>query len=273
MRKILLKSVLAASLIIGAANASDVVAVVNGKEITKSDVNQLLKAMPGLSFEKLNPELKQKVIEQAIERELLKQYAKKSGIENDEEYKRALSKIKDDLAVEVWMKKQYDSIKVTDREAKEFYNKNIDKFSRPQQVHARHILVKDENEARKIIEELKKSPKNRLKDKFIELAKSKSIGPSGKNGGDLGWFGKGQMVKPFSEAAFALKKGEITTSPVKTQFGYHIIYLEDKKEAGKIPFEDVKNKIKAELRMEKFQQIISKKAKELKKSAKIEKKI
>jgi len=107
-------------------------------------------------------------------------------------------------------------------------------------AHARHILVKTEEEAKKIIEALKGLKGEALKKKFIELAKSKSTGPSGPQGGDLGTFTKGQMVPEFSKAVWALKPGEITTAPVKTQFGYHVIYLEDKKEAQPTPYEKVK---------------------------------
>ncbi len=101
------------------------------------------------------------------------------------------------------------------------------------------------------------------------MAKSKSIGPSGKNGGDLGYFGKGQMVPAFQDAAFALKKGEITTKPVKTQFGYHVIYLEDKKPEGIAPFEKVKDKIIAQMRQEQFNKRIKEAIDKAKEKAKI----
>lgn len=272
MRNVFIKGLVAISLATSIMMGAEVLATVNGKNITKEDVNSILKSA-GITFDQLRPDLKQKVVDQAIERELLKEYAIKSGIQKDPEYKKALEKIKQDLAMEIWMKKQFDSIKISDKEAEDFYKKNIEKFKRPETVHARHILVKSEEEAKKIIEELKKTPKDKLKDKFIELAKTKSVGPSGKNGGDLGYFGPKQMVKPFSEAAFKLKVGEITTTPVRTQFGYHIIYVEDKKPASTIPFAEVKDKIKQQLKMQKFQEVVTKKAEELKKSAKIEKKI
>ncbi len=272
MKRAVVGSLLAISVAVSTLTAADVLATVNGKAITKKEVNSILKSA-GIDYDKLSPEQQKMVVDQAIERELLKEHAVKSGVENTQEFKKALEKIKQDLALEVWMKQQFDSIKISDKEAKAFYDKNIDKFKRPQTVHARHILVKSEDEAKKIIDQLKKTPKAELKSKFIELAKTKSIGPSGKNGGDLGYFGKEQMVKPFSEAAFALKPGEFTQTPVRTQFGYHIIYVEDKKPAQTVPFEKVKDKIKQQLRMDKFQEIVSKKAQELRKSAKIEKKI
>ncbi len=272
MRKYIVGGFVALSLVASSAVADKVIAEVNGKKITTQDVAPML-AQSGMKFEQLPPQIKQKVVDQAIERELLKEKAIKSGIERTKEFQEALAKLKSDLALEVWMRKQFNSITISDKEAKEFYQKNIDKFKRPEMVHARHILVKSEEEAKKIIDELKKTPKDKLKAKFIELAKTKSVGPSGKRGGDLGFFRKGQMVKPFSDAAFSLKPGEFTKTPVKTQFGYHIIYVEEKKAASTVPFEQVKEKIKQQLKMKKFQELVKKEAQKLKKSAKIKKMI
>ena len=137
-------------------------------------------------------------------------------------------------------------------------------------MHARHILVKTEEEAKKIIDELKGLRGEKLKQKFIELAKAKSTGPSGPRGGDLGYFGKGQMVPPFEKAAFGTKPGHIDLQPVKTQFGYHVIYVEDKKEAATKPFDEVKPYIEQRLKMEKFKQEMQDKLATLKSKAKIQ---
>ena len=270
MKKYVLSGFVALSLIASSAVAGKVIAEVNGKKITTEDVASIL-GPSGMKFEQLPPQIKQKVVEQAIEQELLKEKALKSGIQKSKEYKEALEKLKADLAFNIWMKKKYESIKISDKEAKEYYQQNKEKFKQPEMVHARHILVKSEEEAKKIIEELEKTPKDKLKQKFIELAKSKSVGPSGKRGGDLGFFRKGQMVKPFSDAAFALKAGEFTKKPVKTQFGYHVIFVEEKKPAQTIPFDQIKEKIKQQLHMQKFQEAIKKEVEKLKKNAKIKK--
>ena len=272
MRKIVVSGLVALSLVTSSAVAAKVLAEVNGKKITTEDAAPML-AQSGMQFEQLPPQIKQKIVDQLIERELLKEKAIKSGVEKSKEYQEALKKLKSDLALEIWMRKQFNSIKISDKEAKDFYQKNIDKFKQPEMVHARHILVKSEQEAKDIIATLKKTPKSKLKEKFIELAKTKSTGPSGKRGGDLGFFTKGQMVKPFSEAAFSLKPGEFTKTPVKTQFGYHVIYVEEKKPAKTIPFEKVKERIKSQLKMKKFQEKIKAEAEKLKKSAKIKKNI
>ncbi len=136
-------------------------------------------------------------------------------------------------------------------------------------VHARHILVKEEKEAQEIIDTLKPLKDKALKEKFIELAKAKSTGPSGPKGGDLGSFSKGQMVPEFSTAVWALQIGQITTKPVKTQFGYHVIYLEGKAEAKPTSYAQVKEKIIISLKQKQFSAKIAEMAKELKSKAKI----
>ena len=271
MKKYFISGLVATSLLSVGAFAK-VLATVNGHKITTEDVAPIA-AQTGRSFEQLPKQIQQKIIDQAIQRELLKEAAQKSGIEKSKEFKEALAKLKKDLALEVWMKKKFSEIKVSDKEAKEFYQKNIDKFKRPELVHARHILVRSKKEAEDIINILKHTPKNKLKQKFIELAQKKSVGPSGKRGGDLGYFARGQMVKPFSDAAFSLKVGQFTQTPVKTQFGYHVIYVEDKKPAQTIAFDKVKNRIKAQLRMQKFQEWVKKEVEHLKNKAKITKNI
>ena len=136
-------------------------------------------------------------------------------------------------------------------------------------MHARHILVKTQKKAQEIIDSLKGLKGDKLKQKFIELAKKESIGPTSVKGGDLGYFTASQMVLPFSKAAFALKKGEITLKPVKTQFGYHVIYVEDRKPAQILPFDLVKDKIRQSLKEKEFKEKMQLKMDELKKRAKI----
>lgn len=133
----------------------------------------------------------------------------------------------------------YDEItgKVTasDEEARDFYNKNQDKFKTPEQVKASHILVKTEEEAKKVLAEVKAAP-----DKFGELAKKYSTDPGSKdNGGDLGFFGRGQMVEPFEKTAFTLNPGQISDA-VKSDFGFHIIKVAEKKPAVQTEFEKAK---------------------------------
>jgi len=270
MLKFAKTSLLAVAVMATSAVASDILVTVNGKNITKQDAEAFVSATaPNAHFSQLSPKQQEMVKKTLVEKALFGELAKKEGIDKTPEFKRNMQKIADELMVNMWMKKQMDSAVVSDSEAKAFYDKNKDKFIMPETVHARHILVKSEKEAKAIIDQLKGLKGDALKQKFIELAKSKSTGPSGPKGGDLGSFKKGQMVPEFSKAVWALKPGEITTTPVKTQFGYHVIYLEAKNKAQAVPYETVKDKIIATLKQQEFGKKISEIAKELRSKAKI----
>jgi len=251
--------------------AADVLATVNGKKVTTEDAERFIRASnPQQSFATIQDSDKKIVTDRLVERVLFIEAAEKSGVEKEPEFQKALAIAKDELMINQWMKNQYDATVVSDGEAKEFYEKNKEQFQKPAQVKARHILIKeDEAAAKKLIETLKPLHGEKLKEKFIELAKSKSEGPTAPKGGDLGYFGEGQMVAPFNKAVFALKKGEITAEPVKTQFGYHVIYLEDKKEASTIPYEQVKAQIVKNLKQTQFRKMLEKSAEELKNKADI----
>ena len=196
-------------------------ATVNGSDITDKDIAFTLAAMPGVTLEQLPKDTQKKVIDETISRKLLLDEAKKSGLEKTDEYKAALEEVKDNIALDLWMKRIFDNVKVSENEISDFYNKNKAEFAVPAQVKAKHILVAAEKDANDVIAALKGLKGDALVKKFEELAKAKSTDQgSAENGGELGWFGQSQMVKPFADAAFALKKGEITAKPVKSNFGY-----------------------------------------------------
>ena len=268
---------LSALLLTGVMASAKTLVTVNGKPITQEAVDQeLMQATQG-RFNQVPADrqaaFRQQVLQQLIGKELIYDDAKKSGITKSAEYKKEYKKLeqrmKKELAIQVWQKKLLDSIKISNKELKDYYKKNIDEFREKESVHARHILVKTEAEANKIINQLKSLSGEKLKEKFIELAKKESTGPSGKNGGDLGYFSKGQMVPAFNDKVFSMKKGTITTKPVKTQFGYHVIYLEDKKPSMTRSFDEVKAFIEQRLKMEKFKEVMKKKMDELQKKATI----
>jgi parvulin-like peptidyl-prolyl isomerase len=267
VKKFLLSSIACA--VLGVSLNATVYATVNGENVTEQDIAVMMRAMQGAKFESLPADAQQKIVEQAVERKLLTTEAVKSGIEKDKDYAEALKRIKSDLALEMWMKKIFDGIKVSANEVKDYYDKNADKFMQPATVKARHVLVKTEEEAKDVIKQLDGLSGQKLTDKFIELATTKSTGPSGQGGGDLGWFAANQMVKPFADAAFALKKGEITKTPVQTQFGYHVILVEDTKAAEKASFDTVKHQIENGLKMDKFRVQVAEKAKKLRQNAKV----
>jgi parvulin-like peptidyl-prolyl isomerase len=266
MRRYFISLAVVTSLFAATLSAKDY-ATVNGEKIDDSDIKAILAVAPGVEFDKLPKEQQKRVIEQAIEKKILSENAIKSGIEKDPLYKSTLEKMKKELALEIWMKKEFDSIKVDEKEMREFYKKNSKMFNQPESVKAKHILLKSEKDAKEVIKELSKAKD--LKSEFVKLAAKKSTGPSGPNGGELGWFDRTKMVKPFSDAAFKLKKGEITKKPVKTQFGWHVIYVEDKKKASTVPFEKAKKSIEQTLKVQKFQKHMREVSKALKAKADI----
>ena len=242
---------------------------VNGEKITKDEVMQVM-GPQGIEFDNLDKGMKDRVIGMVVDRKLLSQKASKAGLEKTDSYKNKLEMLKKDLVLTVWMEQEAKKIEESTKESdlKAFYDKNRDKFKTPAELKARHILVEKEDEAKAIIKTLNSAKDTKAE--FIKLAKEKSTGPSGKNGGDLGWFALSRMVPEFSAAADKLKKGNFTTEPVKTQFGFHIIYLDDRKDAGIQKFDDVKEQIKGNLNKEKFNKLIETTIEQLKKDAKIE---
>ena len=159
--------------------------------------------------------------------------------------------IKRQLMINSILEETRNQISISDEELLEYYNENKDSFLEPEQVHARHILVETEEEANNLLLQLKEG----LTD-FAELAKEKSIGPSAPSGGDLGFFARGQMVKEFEEAAFSLEPGDIS-GVVQTQFGYHIIKCEEKKEEHSPTFEEAKERISNTLKYQRENEAIS----------------
>jgi len=270
MLKIAKTSLLTLAVMATSVVASDILATVNGKNITKLDAQSFVSATaPQANYLQLGDAEKKMVLDRLIEKELFTELALQEGMENQPEFKRNMEKLRDELLVNMWMKAQMDNALVSDSEAKKFYEKNADKFMQEATMQARHILVETEKDAQGIIDELKPLKGEALKTKFIELAKEKSTGPSAKDGGNLGTFTKGQMVPEFSKAVWALKEGQITTKPVKTQFGYHVIYLEKKTDATPVPYEKVKDKIIISLKQQQFTAKIKEIAKELTSKAKI----
>jgi parvulin-like peptidyl-prolyl isomerase len=264
-------------LLSGAIASANTLVTVNGNAITQQDVDtELMNATQGrfgqVPVEK-QAQFRQQVLQQLIGKELIFGDAKKTGVlkskQYKEEYKKLELRMKKELAIQVWRRKQIEGIKVSDKTLKEYYSANKGEFEQKESVHARHILVSTIEEANAIITQLKPLSGQKLQAKFEQLAKEKSTGPSGSKGGDLGFFAKGQMVPAFNDKVFSMKVGSITMAPVKTQFGFHIIYLEDKKVGSTKPFNEVKSFIEQRLKMEKFKTIMKDKMDLLQKKASI----
>ena len=271
-----LKVLTSLSLVASIASAG-VIATVNGKKITDNEVNQVL--MEGtqgrfntLPMEK-QQELRNKIIEGMITQELVYSDAKKTGVLKTKEYKAELAKVMErvekQLAAKVWQDLALKSVQISEKDLKAYYNSHEEEFVEKEKVHARHILVKDESAAKEITAQLLSLHGVALKEKFVALAKEKSVGPSGPKGGDLGFFPQGQMVPEFNAVVFQMPVESVTKVPVKTQFGYHVIYLEEKRIGRKLGFAEVRNFIEQRLKMDKFKTVMETKMRKLKESANI----
>jgi len=289
-------------------------AVVNGVVISQKELAKEMEfhlqriSRQGLQLSKEQmAELKNKVLENLIDREILYQESQKTGIKVDknkideelsvikkrfpsvDEYKNALSTMKiseDDIKKQIKKKLAIDElvdikiarkIVVTDKETKIYYDANPDLFKQPEQVRASHILIKveagaDQQKKAQAMQKIKEIQK-KLKDgqDFAVLAKKYSEDKgSSANGGDLGYFTRGQMVKPFEDAAFAMKPDEVSDI-VETQFGYHLIKVYGKKPGKVMAYGEVKDLLTERMRQEKTQEEAVKYIAELKKDAKIKK--
>lgn len=288
------------------------VAIVNGSAITQGDfdreinvVQQRLASMGKPVSDDQQQALRKEVLESLINRELLYQESRNSGVTVEEravneqlsvlknkfagedEFKKALinmnfteaflaSQIRRDLAIKQFVDKQFaEKVTVSDKEAKSYYDTHPEAFHEPGRVKASHILIKVDSQAdetakgaaRKKIEEIQQ--KLEKGEDFAELAKEFSQCPSSGSGGDLGYFTRGEMVEPFTDAAFALAPGEISPI-VETRFGYHLIKSADKKPETSFAYNDIKEKLQQYLKQNKVQEQLTAYVKELKTKAKVE---
>jgi len=241
-----------------------VLAEVNGGSITTGDFNRELKNLPEyLKAMADTPEGRKEMLDTMVIRELILQQASKDGLDKSAEIEDKLKDLKKRLIVESFLKKKVETeSQVTDADLQKFYEQNKEKFKTGEQIRASHILVKNEKDAKDILDKIKAGGN------FEELAKKNSVDSSAAKGGDLGWFGKGSMVPVFEKAALALKEGQVS-DVVKSDFGFHIIKLTGKRAAGLRPLEEVKDQIKGAIMPTKQQEVFQKIKEELKKTAKI----
>jgi peptidyl-prolyl cis-trans isomerase C len=207
-------------------------------------------------MEKLVPAM----VDTLINTQLIQEAADKEHLQDDPEVKRRLAEAEEEIVRQVYVERLV-SKGLTEPKLHAAYDEYIKTMPPQEEVDAKHILVKNEDEAKKIITQLERGAD------FNRLAKDKSIDPAGKdNGGDLGWFTKDQMVPEFANAAFALKKGQYTKTPVKTRFGWHVIKLVDRRAAPPPSFDDVKRQLAMRVQGEE----IGERVKALRAKAKIE---
>ncbi|MEE8559131.1 MAG: peptidylprolyl isomerase [Alphaproteobacteria bacterium] len=236
-----------------------VVAKVNGKPIYRSEIILAQQALPQ-QFRQMPIEVVYgALLSQVINRKLIVAEARRQGFEKDPAVTERLAEIEEGLIREVYLGRRVEA-QVTDAKLRERYERVVKEMPAQQEVQARHILVRSEEEAVSLIAELNKGAD------FAETAKKNSVGPSAAQGGDLGYFSRDQMAAAFAEAAFGLKKGEMTQAPVETRFGWHVIVVEDIREAPPPSFEEKEE----ELRNEMSREVVSAEIEGLREGAMIE---
>jgi peptidyl-prolyl cis-trans isomerase C len=244
-----------------AAPVGESVATVNGKPITKAQFDLYVAKFQRQPGQELTEEQKSQVLDQLISMQLAAEAAEKAGVAKDPAVADKLALARMDVVVDAGLKKYLEEHPVTEAELKPEYDAQV--AAMPREYHARHILVDDKAAADAIIVELNGGAD------FAKLAKEKSKDSSKESGGDLGWFTLDTMVQPFADAVVSLQPGQTTAAPVQSQFGWHVIRLEESRAPAPPAFEEVKDRVKTLVERKRLQTYLE----ELKKSAKIEKKI
>ncbi len=213
-----------------------VAAKVNNHIISAQDVLNAVSTLPENVKTKPLFEIYPRVINELINKHLITKRAYSEKLDLDQNVMNLIKKNKDSILAKYWLN-NFIKNETSEENVKNFYNNYVKSFQKYTEINASHILVKTKNEAVSIINKLNN------KSQFSELAREYSIGPSAKNGGNLGWFGPGQMVKEFEKAAFLLEKGNISQKPIKTKFGFHVIKLNDIRNAKPKKLNEIKNNI------------------------------
>ena len=206
-----------------------------------------------------NPEGRHAILEQIISSKLLLLDARHNLLETEPEFKAELAKLRENLLINYAGNKVIAAVKVSDEDGKKYYDENLDKFQQGETVNADHILVESEEKALEILAKIENDEMT-----FGDAAREYSTCPSGQRGGNLGDFGRGQMVPEFDKAVFELEEGEITKAPVQTQFGYHLIKLNSKSEASVMPFEQIASQLSEMVLNEKRREAYERKINQLK---------
>ena len=267
-KRILLAIALMATVVFTCANMayadnqpdSKILAVVNGTNITTTTLNKYAKRR-GMPKDADPAQQQNAMLEELINRALIYQDATKKGIDKKPSVVAELKNQRVNIIASAMLQEESSKTTISDADLKKEYDQFVAQ-NKGKEYKARHILLKNEKDAKTIIVELDKGTD------FATLAKEKSTGPSGEVGGDLGWFKPGAMVKPFTVAVEALQDGKYSKSPVKTQFGWHVILREQTRDVAAPPFDSLKEQIRMRLQNKSVETYIA----SLRKGAKIEKK-
>lgn len=203
--------------------AAETVVTINGKAFTEKDFQAYVKSRIGVTAgDEFPADKREQLFQEFINRELIYQDSLKNNIDQSDEFKRQLESHRKNLMTSMGIKNLLEEMPVTEEQLMQVYNQQVVANSSTE-YHARHILLESEKDAKEIIIKLNEGGN------FEELAREFSTGPSAADGGDLGWFAANQMVKPFADAVAILKKGKYSARPVQTKFGWHVIFLMDKR--------------------------------------------
>lgn len=227
-----------------------VVAKVGDAEIKRIEVLNFIQNLPPQQRQIPINQLFPMALDQVINAKIVMKKTDNVALDNDPEVKRQLAAAKDQIERSVYLQREVDK-KIDDAKLKAAYAEYVTKFPDIQEMKASHILVKEESKAREILKKIQDGGD------FATLAKENSIDGTAERGGDLGYFAEREVVPPFAKAAFALKPGEMTKSPVKTDFGFHIIKAEDKRKRPPAAFENVKPMLEAQLRQVELEKIVA----------------
>jgi peptidyl-prolyl cis-trans isomerase C len=242
------------------AAAATTIATVNGKKLSSEMYDTFVQAVTGGQMqEPLSDEQKTQMVDQLVNMTLAAQAAEKDGLQKDPKVAARIDLLRTQILAEAASDKYIKSHPVSETELKAEYDAQV--ASMPKEYKARHILVDKQETAESIIRELQAGGD------FSKLAKAESKDSSAQAGGDLGWFSPQAMVKPFSDAVMALEKGKYTTTPVKSEFGYHVIILDDVRSPEVPKFEDVKSQVEMFVQRKKLQEYLD----GLRKTAQIQK--
>jgi len=238
------------------------VAIVNGTPISRTEFDLYVRNLLQGKQQELTAEQKNQVLDELISMQLLAAQADQQGLEKDPDTEAQLQILRMRVLADAASKKYLKSFEPTDAELHAEYDSATASMDKTE-YHARHILVSTKDQADQVIKKLKGGAK------FEELAKTQSIDGSKTSGGDLGWFTLARMVKPFGDAVKSLNKGEYTQQPVQTQFGWHVIKLEDTRQVTPPPFDQVKSQLVNAVMRKKLQAYVD----DLKKKATVERKL
>ena len=239
-------------------NIKKPLAVINTKPIYESDIDEMIESLGQRGAAYRSEQGRAIILEQLIAQRLFLADAMRNLYEREPEFKAQLARVKEQMLVQYAINKAVGSVKVTDAEAKKFFDENPEQFEGQPTVSASHILVETEEQAVSVLTAIQNGEIS-----FEDAAKAYSSCPSSAQGGSLGEFGRGQMVAEFDTACFEMEVGEVR-GPVKTQFGYHLIRLDGKNEGEAVDFETIREQLKEHLLSEKQQKAYQSRVNQLK---------